>query len=173
MRTTKDGKIATNRATEFSKDLVRFLNEHQRFNERYGLTWRRNGMHSEKHVGSVDVVGSTSSGVRIVIEAELLRDDPATNVTKLWKWFAETKNRPKKVLMVQAFSKIYGNRKRRAKELAQFVGERMEKEVRGIRYVSPSLAYNPRPGGKRGAGRRRFHARKLGATVMQLIRKYR
>jgi hypothetical protein len=168
----EETKIKTNRATEFSKDLVRFLNEHPRFNERHGLTWVRNGMSNEVRLGTVDVVGSTSRGIRVVIEAELLREDPASNVTKLWKWFVENKKRQKKILMIQAFSKVYRGRKYRAKELATFIGERMQKEISGIRYVSKNFSYNPRPGGKRGAGRRRFHARKLGMSVMQIYSKY-
>jgi hypothetical protein len=93
-------------------------------------------MSNEVRLGTVDVVGKTSRGVRIVIEAELLREDPASNVTKLWKWFVENKKRPKKILMIHAFSKVYKGRKYRAKELARFIGERMQKEMPGIHYVS-------------------------------------
>jgi hypothetical protein len=166
-------KIKSNRATAFSQNLVDFLNEHGRFNKKHGLSWTKNGMSNEVRLGTVDVVGETSPGVpRILIEAELLREDPASNVTKLWKWFVENKKRPKKILVIHAFSKVYKGRKYRAKELARFIGERMQKEMPGIRYVAKNIRYNPRPGGILGAGRRRFHARRLGATVMQMYRKF-
>ncbi len=163
-------KKTTNRATEFSKDLVRFLNEHAPFNEKHDLSWRRNGMSNEEKVGTVDVVGSTVKGPRVIVEAELLREDPASNVTKVWKWASENKKKPKKILMIQAFSKAYKVRKNRAKLFAIFVGERMHADVSGITYIPLNIPYNPRPGGKIGAGRRRFHARNLGSRVMQIFR---
>jgi len=107
-----------------------------------------------------------------VVEAELLREDPASNVIKVWKWATENQNRPRKILMIQAFSKAYKTRKNRAKQLATFIGKRMDSDVSGITYVGIDFPYNPRPGGKIGAGRRRFHAHKLARRVMRLFRSY-
>lgn len=161
---------STNRATEFSKDLVRFLNRHPRFNEKYGLSWERNWFSNEEKFGSVDVVGESRGKPRIFIEAELLRDHPASNMVKLWDW--ATKKAPGKILIVQAFSKAYRGKKRRVRALSEFIGKKMAKEIRGIRYIAVNMKYNPRPGGKKGAGRRRHHAHELGARVQRLCRLY-
>jgi hypothetical protein len=169
---TTPNKKTTNRATEFSSDLVRFLNEHSIFNARHDSSWKKNGMSNEENVGTVDVVGSTGKGTRIVVEAELLREDPASNVTKVWKWAAENKRKSEKILMIQAFSKAYKGRKNRAKLFAIFIGKKMHADVPGITYIPVEIPYNPRPGGKIGAGRRRFHARNLGRRVIQIFRSY-
>jgi hypothetical protein len=165
-------KKTTNRATEFSNDLKRFLDEHKIFNKKHNLSWERNGMSNEEKVGTVDVVGYTGKTPRIIIEAELLREDPASNVVKVWNWAARSKKKPKNILMIQAFSKAYRSRKNRAKQLAKFVGKRMHADVSAIEYIPITIPYNPRPGGKVGAGRRRFHARHLGSKVIQIIRRY-
>jgi hypothetical protein len=50
--------------------------------------------------------------------------------------------------------------------------KKMQLEVPGIGYIPVDIAYNPRPGGLAGTGKRRFHARNLGGDAMQMIRGY-
>ncbi len=161
---------STDRATEFSKDLRRCLQDsHGAFNRALGdlkwhVNWKPRGISRE----SVDVVGVNGRGREVIlIEAELLREDPASNVVKIWKWATEGKLR-KHILFVQSFSKAYLNKKRERRARASFVAKRMVKELPSILYKEVRLNYNPRPGGKVGAGRRRHHSQNLAASVVRL-----
>lgn len=163
----------TNRATEFSNDLKRVLEKNRNFGEKLGVSkwvknWRVPGTHE-----TVDVAGlrSTSSPV-VLIEAELLREDPASNVVKIWKW-AQGQGSRQKFVLFQAFSKVYRGRKLERKARAMFVGERMVKEVRNAIYAPVNFDYNPRPGGKVGAGRRCHHAQLLAGRIVRRGQKLR
>jgi hypothetical protein len=161
---------STNRATAFSKDLVRFLNKQNVFNDQHRISWHRNWFSNDEKCGSVDVVAVTrkTNKPRVFIEAELLREYPASNIVKLWHWGKQ--KHPGNVLIIQAFSKAYRVKKRTVRELSEFIGKEMQRSIKGMHYLSEPMKYNPRPGGKVGAGRRRFHAHKLGWRVLTLCR---
>jgi hypothetical protein len=158
--------IPSNRATEFSKDLHAALRgSKNKLRKKFGgVEWRKNwAIHGGE---TVDVVGLDQGQPVVLIEAELLREDPSSNVIKIWKWAHEEKlKRP--VLFVQSFTKPYRGRKKERFNRARFVAARMNKEFPNITYKAVRLGYNPRPGGKRGAGRRAHHARNLAYTVIR------
>jgi len=159
-------EIKGNRATEFSKDLHAALRGHKkRLRKKFGgIEWHKNW--AVQRGETVDVVGVEGGVPILMIEAELLREDPASNVIKIWKWAHGTKlKRP--VLFIQSFTKAYRGRKKERFKRALFVAARMQKEFPNIIYKPVRLAYDPRPGGKRGAGRRTHHARNLAFTVIR------
>jgi hypothetical protein len=159
----------TNRATEFSKDLCNALKSRREFTKRNRIhKWQKNW----PIPGSGETVDVVGLGPRerpsILIEAELLREDPASNVVKIWKWAMDSKVRHSFVL-VQAFSKIYLKSKKERKERAVFLGSRMAKELRRAQYLPVGFDYNPRPGGKIGAGRRKYHAYRLAHQITKRL----
>lgn len=169
----KGKKKSTNRATEFSKDLARSLKKHIRFDQKFaGLEWIKNWHPHENSAESVDVAGLDEERNPVVlIEAELLREDPASNVVKIWKWAHET-NFKRDCLFIHSFTKPYRGKKREARKRTAFLAERMQKEFPNIRYVGVGLGYNPRPRGKVGAGRRHHHAKNLALSVVRMWRKH-
>ncbi len=162
----KNKKKATNRATAFSNDLRRILrHDHPRLTKKLGvIEWRKNW--SVKGLGqTVDVVGLKKDGrPAVLIEVELLREDPASNVAKIWKWAAGSNQ--SKFVLVQAFSRAYRTRKQERKKLARFLGKRMAKELSNATYIPLNLRYNPRPGGKVGAGARCRQAKLLAKRLV-------
>lgn len=159
---------STNRATAFSNDLQRSLNKHNKaLGNKLGiLCWHMNW--PIPRLGqTIDVVGlrkDNDPSPLVLIEVELLREDPSSNVAKIWKWATGTGSRSKFVL-IQAFSKAYRKKKYERRMLAEFLGERMANELRHATYVPLDLDYNPRPGGKVGAGRRCYHAKLLAQNL--------
>lgn len=165
-------KRNTNRATAFSRDLQRKLSRREKFNNRMGVKyWRMNWPLPNTTHETVDVAGIRDDGSpAVLIEAELLRDDPANNVVKVWKW-AEKNERRQRFLFLQAFSKAYLRRKRRQRANAQFIAKRMLKEIsKVVTYKQVRLNYNPRPGAKIDGGRRQHQAYNLAYSVIRLGR---
>ncbi len=161
----KKKKKGTNRATAFSNDLRNALGDHPHLKQQTGVTkWKKNW--SVKGLGqTVDVVGLGKNDTpRVLIEVELLREDPSSNVAKIWSWGISNRS---KFVLIQAFSKAYQTRKVERKKLAKFIGDRMEKELRNVTYIPLDLRYNPRPGGKVGAGRRCYHAKQLAKRLVK------
>lgn len=160
-------KIIGNRATEFSNDLHAALRgSRKRLRKKFGgIVWHKNWV---LHKGeTIDVAGLDKDDAVVLIEAELLREDPSSNVIKIWKWAHETKLK-RQILFVQSFTKPYRGRKKERFNRARFVAARMHHEFPNIHYKAVRLDYNPRPGGKIGAGRRRHHARNLAYSVVRL-----
>jgi hypothetical protein len=169
----KRKRKSTNRATEFSKDLARSLKKHVRFDRKFaGLVWEKNWHPRLNSTETVDVAGLDKNRDPVVlIEAELLREDPASNVVKIWKWAHETDFRGQ-CLFIHSFAKAYRGKKREARKRTAFLAKRMEEEFPNIRYVGVGLGYNPRPRGKVGAGRRHHHAKNLALSVVRMWRKH-
>jgi len=155
-----------NRATEFSKDLHAALRGHKkRLRKKFGgIEWRKNWVIGRGE--TIDVAGLDQGRPVVLVEAELLREDPSSNVIKIWKWAYQTKLR-RPVLFVQSFTKPYRGRKKERFNRAQFVATRMKNEFPNIKYEPVRLDYNPRPGGKKGDGRRKHHARNLAYSVIR------
>jgi len=163
----------TNRATEFSNDLRTSLDRHKNLSMKIGVdqwkkNWRPTGIRNE----SVDVVGlRKDSSPLILIEAELRRDDPLCNVLKIWQW-AKDGLIKKPFVLFQAFSKAYRGPKQGAEARARFLADRMLDDLGArAKYIPVPFKYDPRKGGKIGAGRRRYHAERLARAVIRRSRK--
>ena len=164
----------SNRATEFSKDLIRELKKKYAFNKKTGIDeWKKDWKPKGVSHGGVDVAGIRKMKDKdvpiILIEAELRRDDPPANILKIWMW-AREKRIPRNPLLLQAFSKAYDDDKKEQKYRAIFLGRRMRKDLRESMYRAVRLGYRPRAGGKVGAGRRHHHAQNLAASVVRICR---
>ncbi len=156
-----------NRTDAFANDFCRRMNEVRST----GYDWRA----GEKPLGrgheSVDIVGRPKRKTRgsrlILIEVELRKDAPLTNVVKVWRW-TEKDNFSDGFILIQAFSRYYkkGDTKR---SNAEFVGNCMMKAT-GNPYLPLSFAYNPYRHGKQGAGKRRKHARHLADTLRRRLK---
>jgi hypothetical protein len=163
---------STNRATAFSRRLRDELNKEHAFNKRIGVTqWIKNKGFGEKHRETVDVVGLGKDGsLLLLIEVELLREDPASNVVKIWKWIKD-RIVPKNVVMIQAFSRAYykkphsDRRKSERRERAEFLGKRMMKEFPRVQYKAIPFGYSPRPRSKKGGGARDKRAKELAHLI--------
>jgi hypothetical protein len=151
------------KANAFSKDLCEFLNSRRALRERFRLDWQTNYYLKDTR-DCVDVVALRDGRPVVLIEVELHREDPASNVAKIWMWAQKSKRRLPLVVF-HAFSKLYQNRKERRKDRAVFLGVAMERKVPGAKYRPLNLKYNPRPGGRYGAGRRERAALLLGRRI--------
>lgn len=148
------------------------------------LKWKT-GWHPKDQHWMVDVAGleGKEERPRVLIEAELKKDDPAANVIKIWRWAHEQKN-TEPILFVHGFSKLYWQTKVSLRERAQFVGERMVEAKLHIDYKSTKIRYRnksgrsvhfkPRTGrgvhARQGAGRLKLAAQGLAKEVARLIR---
>jgi hypothetical protein len=120
----------------------------------------------------VDVAGIPEKGPWILIEVELKRDDPVGNVVKIWQWAKQRKIK-NKIVLFQAFSKHYWQKRIRLRVRAEFIGAEMsrDRDVE-IRYkMIPMKDFRPGKGKTQGAGRRTHHARRLARTVLRLVKK--
>jgi hypothetical protein len=158
----------SNRATEFSNDLKDAFDEIARHTRRPRITqWVKNwALRGE----TVDVVGLEGDTPKVLVEAELLREDPASNVLKIWQWVAERKI-PNRVIVIQAFSKAYQKRKKPRKKRAVFIGEKFVQEFKAARYEPMDFPYNPRPGSKVGGGARKKQAIKLAKRITTRLKR--
>jgi hypothetical protein len=107
------------RTDEFAKDMRREL---ERLCPR--LSWECSSCpdHGNEHV---DLVGkpNRSNGRHILVEVELRRSVPVSNLVKIWRWAKGRKFRTRPIVF-QAFSRFY--RKHKTHRLsAQFVGRQM------------------------------------------------
>lgn len=131
--------------------------------------WSCSGKPIKKGHESIDVmaVSRTKSRKPILVEVELRKDAPLTNVVKVWRWISAEKYRAP-FIFVQAFSKYYkeGDTKRAN---AEFIGGQMHRTTSNT-YLPISFDYSPRRHGKQGAGRRRHHAYKLADQIRRLLR---
>ena len=136
--------------------------------EKGDYKWEPGGHPLGKGHESIDIVGSRKGRKLVLVEVELRKDAPLTNVVKVWRWIVEEEFTTPFVL-VQAFSKYYkkGDTKRAN---AKFVGNRMQKATKN-KYLSLSFEYNPYRHGTQGAGCRRHHARLLADKVRRMLKK--
>jgi hypothetical protein len=120
----------------------------------------------------VDVAGIPKKGPWILVEVELKRDDPVGNVVKVWQWAKQRKIK-NKIVLFQAFSKHYWEKRERLRLRAEFIGEQMSRDPEvSVRYkLIPMKNYRPAKGKTQGAGRRTHHAKRLAKTVLRLIQK--
>lgn len=154
------------RTDAFASDFCRRMRE----TENGDYEWKPGGHPLGKGHESVDIMGRSPRRGRklVLVEVELRKDAPLTNVVKVWRWVAEDKFKTQFIL-VQAFSKYYkiGDTKR---SNAEFVGNRMQRATKNP-YLSLSFKYNPYRHGKQGAGRRRHHAYLLANQIRRRLKK--
>lgn len=155
----------SNPATEFSEYLAKVLNG-KKLN---GIKrWKKNW--AGKKGETADVAGlSPREEARVLVEIERLREDPASNVVKIWDWL-ENGLVPRDVIFVHAFSKAYAGRKKPRKDRAEFAGKRLRKEFRQATYEQISFAWNPKSGAKGIGGAAKRHADRLASSIIRLIR---
>jgi hypothetical protein len=155
-------KKKSNPATEFSNYLGKVL----RGKKFEGLdTWRPWGPPKARE--AVDVAGLRSKSARVLVEVERLREDPASNVIKVWQWLCQG-SVPDNVTFVQAFSKRFKDSKAPRKERACFVALKMKREFPKIAYHPIDFDYNPKSGAKGIGGAAKKHAREL-AEKIQMV----
>lgn len=155
----------TNRATQFSANLTAALREREAF----GLEWEKN-WNIRNTRETVDVVGLQNGRPRVLIEVELRRKNPSSNVIKIWQGIEEKRIQPARgALFVQAFSKVFYARKGkvRQRDLAGFAGRKMREEFPRIGYVQIPFPYNPSRGGLVGGGARKRQAVKLAEILLR------
>src|SRR5712692_6025054 len=116
---------AINRATQFSKDLRKALTGKRVLRQRLGIDYWKENWSVPASRETIDVVGLRNDKPRILIEVELLREDPASNVAKVWRSIEDGKI-PKNVVIVQAFSKHYRQSKKPRKQRALFIAGKMK-----------------------------------------------
>src|ERR1022692_3081605 len=105
------------KADAFAKDMCDVLNPHPVL--KFEREHPKKGIH-----GCVDVVGKDKTGkTRVLIEVELRRYSPVTNVLKVWQRLENAQCEPD-IILFQAFSDFY-SKKASAKKYAEFVAEKM------------------------------------------------
>jgi hypothetical protein len=151
------------KAKAFAHEVSEWLNARTRFGK--SLKWSCEHRLAKTGRDYIDVVGKFDSRnyPSILVEIELHREDPVSNVVKIWKWADD--NSPGRIVFFQAFSHLYSKAKAEKKQRAIFLGRMLKKEV-NINYVPLSLKYSPRAKGRFGAGRRTVAARRLARRVM-------
>jgi hypothetical protein len=152
------------RTDEFAKDMSRELAKH--YPE---LEWKPSWC-PIKGYEHVDLAGfpKQGKGQTVLIEVELRRSSPVSNVVKIWKWI-QGRNFKMRPIVFQAFSAYYENHKTH-KEAAAFIGEKMAIACK-LRYFPLYFEYKPGKGGKVGAGRRRHHAILLAKRISRKMKR--
>jgi len=103
----------------FSNDMVRVLQEKAKKYE-WTVDWPADG---ERWLVDVAGIPAAARGPWILIEVELKRDDPVGNVVKIWQW-AKQKKIKNQIVMFQAFSKHYWEKRTRLRLRAEFIGRK-------------------------------------------------
>src|SRR5712692_5091568 len=107
-------------ALDFCKYLCRVLNKTKCRNVD---EWKLNRPVISRE--AADLAGFARDGrVVVLLEIERLREDPASNVVKIWKWITDEKGL-RNVILIHAFSKPYPGVKEPRMVRAKFVGEEM------------------------------------------------
>lgn len=163
------------RTSQFVEDLQTKLNETPA-NARY--IWKSDDQKRKRNLEwkpgrgerqSVDLVGEPRrKGPLLLIEVELRRGDPASNVLKIWLWKCK-KMLKSDFILFQAFSRYYDKKNHTLINKAIFLGKRMEKDREGkkARYVPIKFHYLPGKNAKAGGGARRHRARYLAGSILR------
>jgi hypothetical protein len=166
------GGALMTRSKEFVRDLQRRLTEssaNRRYDWKDGLEWKPE--RGERQ--SVDLVGQPQrSGRLLLIEVELRRGDPSSNVLKIWLWKCRKKLKNDFILF-QAFSRYYNKKNRTLIKRALFLGDRMQKDTErpAAIYIPIKFRYLPGKSAKTGGGARRHRARYLAGRILREMRR--
>ena len=162
--------------SKFNRDLRRRLDS--RVNSYDWVPEYRVGRSTKE---KADVGGKTKrTGARslpiVLVEAELHREDPVSNVLKIWR--QALKNRyPSGVILIQGFSRIYRTkrfptRRTRGECSQQFGRMMMQILAKKAFYIPVRMNYYPRSGAKEGNGARRDAAFRFGDRIAAHLRKH-
>jgi hypothetical protein len=156
------------KAKAFAHEVREWLAARTRFGR--DLTWSCEHRLDKSGRDYVDVVGKLAGRKHpaVLVEIELHREDPVSNVVKIWKWAEDTT--PGRIIFFQAFSGLYAGAKAERRQRALFLGRMLMKEEK-ICYVPLSLKYKPRARGRYGAGRRTRAARLLARRITTRLAK--
>jgi hypothetical protein len=117
---------------------------------------------------AVDVCGRLA-GRLVFIEVELRRDEPLTNVTKLWRAIEENKQ-TNKIILVHTFSGHYpANNSHRIN--AEFIGRHME-QLCGATYIPIYFAFRPKKGATVLGDYRRRAAMSLASSIFNSLKQF-
>ena len=155
------------RANNFARELVKSLQA-----RKSNYSWE-----IAKPMGDyrecVDAVGEARKRL-ILVEVELRRYGPVTNIVKIWKWL-DKDSKPfagKKITVIQAFSSFYGREGRPfLRENSEFLGRQLQAQFKDrVRYVAIPFDYNPykkraNVSAAQGGGAMRSAARKLANKI--------
>ncbi len=167
------------RSGKFVEDLQTKLNEtpaNARYVWKFGDKEKKRNLEWKPGRGerqSVDLVGEPKrNGPLLLIEVELRRGDPSSNVLKIWLWKCQKKLKGNFILF-QAFSRYYNKKNHTLINRATFLGKRMEKDIEGAKgkYVPIKFHYLPGKSAKAGGGARRHRARYLAGRILREMRR--
>ncbi len=152
------------KANAFSDEVCKWLNARTRFGN--NVRWSANYRLDPSGRDYVDCAGLSKTRKKplILIEIELHREDPVSNVVKIFKWAQD--RRQQNLIMFHAFSRLYRLRKAERKNRALWLGQIFEKQC-ASRYVPLNLKFSPRPGGRFGGGARKKAAELLARRIME------
>jgi hypothetical protein len=167
-------KRGTNRATQFSRDLINALDKHRTLQTRLGISiWKKNWHVPIGGHESVDVAGLADGGDAVIlIEAELRRQATSLNVLKIWQWAADRTAKRHQVFFVQAFTRPYYKELRGHRIKCEFLAEKMMEEFPRIHYKQVRIHYTPGKSARKGGGRRTHHAKNLALSVVRVCKAF-
>ncbi len=160
------------RAKEFVRDLQKRLTEssaNRRYDWKDGGEWKPEKGERQ----SVDLVGQPlKGGPVLLIEVELRRGDPSSNVLKIWIW-KHHKKLNNHFILFQAFSRYYNKKNRTLMKRAVFLGDRMKKdrEPPAANYIPIKFHFLPGKSAKVGGRARSHRARYLAGRILREMRR--
>lgn len=160
-------------SSHFNHDLSNYLN--CRFE---GLGWKAEFPLSRSTRERVDVGGEAKgkSGKHAgaaLIEIELRREDPVSNIIKVWQEVLANRRWARSIL-IQGFSRVYRSPKHHSRRIramrAQKIGKFLAKHSSGkFEYVPLKIDYYPLAGSNEGDGARYNTAHRFGEQVISLL----
>lgn len=150
------------RTDRFARDLIKALKELLPT-----VTWSASWCPSPGNE-HVDVVGVRKKNGPILVEVELRRKNPVSNIAKIWRWFEKGEFEPYRPVVFQVFSTYYKNHESHRAN-AKFIAGHMKRKVR-IAYYSIDLPFSPQKYGKVGGGAQRRHAQVLAKTISRQLK---
>jgi hypothetical protein len=134
------------------------------------LEWEKNWAAPQTKNETVDVAGLYGRNAIVLIEVELRRANPVSNVAKIWRWIEEKKLRGR-ILFFHALSKAFDSHPHQ-RDNAKLIGNKLQdSEKKRVRYIYLKINYSPRKHGKAGGGRRRKAAGKLARRISKELGK--
>jgi hypothetical protein len=120
----------------------------------------------------------------VLIEVELHREDPVSNVLKVWRQALRNKY-VNGIVLIQGFSRVYRTKRfptRRTRAacaqqfgymMMQILGKRGKRHRTTVLYIPIRMRYYPRSGAKEGNGARRDAAFRFGDRIVAHLRQLR
>ena len=162
-------------SAKFDDDVCRHLNRRAT-----SFKWTTQKRVGETTGERVDIAGQAEPRVgrrplpKVFVEAELRREDPVSNVLKVWSEFMRQGFKDE-IIFFQGFSRVYRSRKYSNRGIkarcAQEFGKMMEKHTdESIRYVPIRMRYLPVSGKHEGNGARHDAAVRFANRIIASLR---